>query len=40
MEGELVELYVYDISGGMARTFSQMLLGKQVTHSLGIIIFR
>ena len=28
--GELVQLYIYDLSGGMARTFSQMLLGRQV----------
>lgn len=33
-EGELVQLFVYDLSGGMAQTFSQMLLGKQVCHYL------
>ena len=29
-EGTVVQLYVYDLSGGMARTFSPMLLGRQV----------
>jgi hypothetical protein len=29
-EGEPVQLYVYDLSGGMARAFSQMLLGRTV----------
>lgn len=29
-EGEKVQLYVYDLSGGMARQLSPMLLGKQV----------
>ncbi|KAL4855807.1 Desumoylating isopeptidase 1 [Chlorella vulgaris] len=28
--GELVQLYIYDLSNGMARTFSQMLLGRQI----------
>ena len=28
--GELVQLYIYDLSGGLARAFSPMLLGKQV----------
>ena len=29
-EGEAVQLFVYDLSGGMARAFSQMLLGRTV----------
>lgn len=29
-EGELVQLYVYDLSNGLARQFSPLLLGKQV----------
>ena len=31
-EGELVQLYIYDLSGGMARTFSPMLLGRTVSE--------
>lgn len=30
-EGDPVQLFVYDLSGGMARTFSQMLLGRTVS---------
>jgi hypothetical protein len=29
-EGEAVQLYIYDLSGGMAKAFSRMLLNKQV----------
>jgi hypothetical protein len=29
-EGEPVQLYVYDLSRGLARQLSPMLLGKQV----------
>ncbi|PRW45331.1 deSI [Chlorella sorokiniana] len=29
-EGEPVQLFVYDLSGGMARAFSQMLLGRTI----------
>jgi hypothetical protein len=29
-DGELVQLYVYDLSGGIARTLSRSLLGQQV----------
>ncbi|PSC68604.1 desumoylating isopeptidase 1 [Micractinium conductrix] len=28
--GELVQLFIYDLSGGLARSFSQMLLGRQI----------
>lgn len=28
--GDLVQLYIYDLSGGMARSLSQMLLGRQI----------
>lgn len=31
-EGEAVQLFVYDLSGGMARAFSQMLLGRTVRN--------
>lgn len=34
-EGELVQLYVYDLSGGMAAAFSPMLLGRTVSEQAG-----
>ena len=34
--GELVQLYIYDLSGGLARAFSPMLLGKQV---ITVVVF-
>ena len=30
MEGEPVELYLYDLSGGLAKQFSPLILGKQL----------
>ena len=32
-EGEKVQLYVYDLSNGLARQLSPMLLNKQVLHT-------
>ena len=32
-EGETVQLYVYDLSNGLARQLSPMLLNKQVTQT-------
>lgn len=34
-EGEPVQLFVYDLSGGMARAFSQVLLGRTVSQEGG-----
>ena len=31
-EGEIVQLYVYDLSNGLARQLSPMLLNKQVSR--------
>lgn len=30
-EGDLVQLWIYDLSGGLARMYSQMLLGRQAS---------
>lgn len=34
MDGEPVQLWVYDLSGGMAALYSQMLLGRRVRCQL------
>ena len=33
-DGEVVQLYVYDLSNGLARQLSPMLLKKQVSKSV------